>query len=646
MIKYNVLNFSKGMLLGVLLLAAWIAFFIAYIPDRWGDSYSYLVSIRCSMDSNYGDFWFGKMEHPLYTFLLFCFGKMFQSDIVAAKALSIISYSITLLMLYRIARITSGQWASVLAVLLASVVFLDYTQHGLAVLSESFMSALVISAVYFHLKDRPVTVGVLVGIAALVRSEFLFVLAAILLIRAVQKRWRSMILLSFASFPFILWWVLTTAVYYIKMQGIGLSRISRDPFYFHMFIPNLIDAVGLGLHRLTQLLHGSAILANALMAIVLTAGLFLYLLRLWKQPPGQRLKNCLQHTGFFFVVFIVLNMFSMMILYAMNRHPLSVRHFFYVAPYIILLLVMALATMDAILSESARWLRRVPVVSAAAAIVLAYCVYFPATVYIHGHGSFRMPFSRLYDLHHYVDGEKNCAEWLVTHLKPGEKFISIKPSVWYYSRYRSDRVYTYYPKNLLDPKAYQAMGVRYVAWTDMRSGSNWEAREVLAPLKNGKDFLFFKHILEPRQKGWALQLYEVLDDTLDRQLTAFPAKGWHGPEKWGRWASSPNPVVEVHSTQARKAILEFSIGSFVEPATVTIVLNDRPVETIEVAVKKGDRSTPTFVRLEIDLKPGINTLQFSGPKEMFVPEKLGQWEDPRALRLGFSHMTLNGMTVL
>lgn len=646
MMKSDKLNFSKGMLAGALLLAAWIAFFILYIPDRWGDSYSYLVSIRCSMDSNYGDFWFGKMEHPLYTFLLFCFGKVFQSDIVAAKALSIITYSITLLMLYRTARMTSGQWASILAVMLASVVFVDYTQHGLAVLSESLMAALVISTVYFHLKDRPVIVGVLVGLAALVRSEFLFVFAAILLMRAVQKRWRSMIPLGLASLPFILWWALTTAVYYIEKQSIGESRISREPFHFNMFIPNLLDAVGLGLYRLTVLLHGSAVVANVLIAIVLAAGLFLYLLRLRKQPPGQRLKNTLQHTGMFFVMFVVLNMFSMMILYAMNRHPLSDRHFFYIAPYVILLLVMALESVDTILSASLRPLRRVPAVSAAALIVLAYCVYFPATVYVHGHGSVRMPFSRLYDLHHYVDGEKSCAEWLVAHLEPGEKFISINPSVWYYSRYRSDRVYTYYPKHLLDPKAYEAMGVRYVAWTDMRSGTNWEAREVLAPLKRGKDFLFFKHILTPRQKGWTLQLYEVLGDAPDHQLTAFPAQGWYGAEPWGRWASSPEPVVEIHSTQARKAILEFSIGSFVEPATVTLVLNDLPVETIEVAAKKGDRTTPTLVRLEIELKPGINTLQFTGPKEMFVPEKLGKWKDSRALRLGFSHMTLNGMAVL
>jgi Gpi18-like mannosyltransferase len=199
--KSNKCYFSKGLLSGLLLLSAWIVFFIAFIPDRWGDSYSYLVSIRCSMDSNYGDFWFGKIQHPPYTFLLFCFGKAFQSDIVAAKSLSVITYSITLLMLYRIARKASGQRSAIFAVLLGSVIFVDFTQHGLAVLSESLMSALAISAVYYHLKDRPGIVGVLVGLSALVRSEFLFVFAAIVLIRILQRRWQSIIPLGLAIFP-------------------------------------------------------------------------------------------------------------------------------------------------------------------------------------------------------------------------------------------------------------------------------------------------------------------------------------------------------------------------------------------------------------------------------------------------------------
>ncbi len=400
------------------------------------------------------------------------------------------------------------------------------------------------------------------------------------------------------------------------------------------------------MYRLTVILHGSAVIATALMLIALAAGLLLYLVRLRKEPPGQRLINCFQHPGTFFTVFIILNMFSMMILYALNRHPFSVRHLAYLVPYVILLLVLALDILETRFSAMVPKFRRFPVLSVGVLFVLAACVHLPTIIYVKDHGFIFMPFNRLYDLHHYVDGEKRCAEWLVAHLEPGEKFISINPSVWYYSRYRSNRVYSYYPKHLLDPKAYEAMGVRYVAWTDMRSGTNWEAREVLAPLKSGKDYLFFKHVLDPLQKGWALQLYEVLGDVPDRQLTAFPAKGWHGPEKWGRWASSPEPVVEIHSIMEEKAILEFSIGSFVEPATVTLVLNDNPIKTIEVAAKKGDRITPTLVRLEIKLNPGINTLQFAGPKEMFIPEELGHWKDRRALRLGFSHMTLNGMAVL
>jgi hypothetical protein len=113
----------------------------------------------------------------------------------------------------------------------------------------------------------------------------------------------------------------------------------------------------------------------------------------------------------------------------------------------------------------------------------------------------------------------------------------------------------------------------------------------------------------------------------------------------GTWASCPDPIVEIHSTKARKATLEFSVGSFVESATMTVVLNDRPVKKIEVAVKEGNRITPTRVRWRsISNRDQYASIRRS--KEMFIPEELGQWKDRRALRLGFSQMTLNGIAIL
>jgi hypothetical protein len=122
--------------------------------------------------------------------------------------------------------------------------------------------------------------------------------------------------------------------------------------------------------------------------------------------------------------------------------------------------------------------------------------------------------------------------------------------------------------------------------------------------------------------------------------------GWYDSEAWGRWAASATPSLEIHSASHETVTLAFRVGSFMEPATMDIVVAGKLLKTVEVAAKKGSVTAPTQVMVSFEVQPGVTKVVFKGPEKMFVPSEMKRWNDPRPLRLAFSHISVNGKRIL
>lgn len=622
-----------------LAIAAWISIIIYRLPDRWEDSYSYLLSLQDSLnEGRFDSFWFSRDVHHLYTRLLYIFGQLIGNAYVAAKSISILCYSITLLSLYRLSSSQFNRKTAQISLLFCTIISVDYSQHGLALLSGTLFTAILVSGFYCYLCKRFILAYILFGTLFLIRSEASIVFAAIMLLQFIQKRYKLIFKQLLVSLPFLLAWALLDLSYYLATKSNTANNLS-ERFGDQHFIDTLLDSF----INFSHALFGGSVI-NCIICIVLIFILFsIFVFTIPNRHVFNKYTHLVNQPIFSIAIFTVFNFCLLVILKHLRLHPLSVRHFAYLVPFIAITIAFSITTIEQQSDKIIKSLSRYSVISLfCVSILIVPNVISTPTINADRHISLSSN-GRFFYLSNMMVGQIQSGTWLSDKLGPGERIISVLPSVAYYSHYTSAQIDLNFPDNLLDLNSYKNRRIKYVAWTTMPATQNADARRQLAPLQESHDFLFFRHKFTPlKNYGHFVSIYSV-DENLMTQLAANIDKGWYGKEAFGRWASSAECTIEIHSTKKQNVLMTFSVGSFVRPALMKIWIGDSQFKTVDVHVKDGNNTTPTPVSLQFFVDKGVNTIRFVGPDEFFVPFDLGRWDDHRKLRLAFGNMVINGV---
>lgn len=590
------------------------------VSERWEDSYSYLLSAQSSITTGYGGF-FGRLQHPLYTAILYIFAKIVGNAFIGAKLLALVAYFVTVLFLFKIMNRAGNRGAAILPVIFCSIVTLDYFNYSLAVLSGPLFTAILMAGFYYLLRQKYVTAGLLIGMLAMLRAEYILILISCIIILAALRGLRHILSFSLVNVPFVVIFVMLL----MKVPSAGKEVVDR------FGNRSIWETSQQAFIKFSHILFGGQAINSGIVLLILLFAFGWAAYSFFKSGRKKWGDTNRFEIILFSSLFLFMNFAALVLLNFMGSHPLAVRHLGYLVPFVSLCVVCFLVEIETrfmpftIVGLSGGSLLLLVLMS-----VLTFMPY-----------SFN-PKGRLFTLEHWMDESKATAAWLSDNVNKGENIVSVLPSPIFFSGLPLSQWHGHYPKNILDRDKYYKESIKYVVWSNIYAGQNLAALDKLGGLGSGQDFLFFKHLYTPPDSNaWNTVIYSVgekgsIVDGLN--YNAVLGTGWYGQEKWGRWASNQVSLIRLNSFVDQPLILEFEAGAFHEKAMLQVKINGSEYAQYNIELKRGDVTTPTIIRMPFHVTAGETQIELIGPQEAFRPVDVGGWRDRRKLRMAYSHM--------
>jgi hypothetical protein len=195
---------------------------------------------------------------PLYPLLIHAFGWFTGSDVVAGVLISLVSFTVALLLLHRLAREELGRREADATVLL--VAFAPLSFFLTALYTESLFLALSVGAIYAAKHNRFAVAALAAAAAALTRVPGVIVLVPVGMFYWRSSRPRTGIALTLP--------LIAPAAFLVYLHSLGygwLAPITNQETQAHSHslagpLVTVVDAIRDGLTGLTQTLHGAALI--------------------------------------------------------------------------------------------------------------------------------------------------------------------------------------------------------------------------------------------------------------------------------------------------------------------------------------------------------------------------------------------------
>jgi hypothetical protein len=563
--------------------------FLLIVPDKTEDAFLYVLSAEDALRRGFREgFLFGRSEHFLYTLLLYLATLIFRNGLVAGKALSVLFSTLTIIITYKIGVGHFSRKCALYAVFLLSFIGLGHLLHTVAVLSEPvFMFFAVLSfMIYLDKRTQSVSgrrtrfaagglVGIIMAISFWVRVEtgllclcyFLFYLVSTCSPNKFfgrRERWREMTAFLLIAAPFaVLRYLAIPEATMTSVTDILGARFGAN-YGLSEFLSILWNNTGMLIWHFA----GDSILLTIVFILILGAGMALYTRlpeNLFGEQVGAKVRNyklsqmrqslsvgAQTRPGFSdspilpftsppiltVLTFVIINLLGISSMKYYRMHPSVYRHFTYLAPFLALLLGMALESIESVLSrlpknlfgeqvgeQVSRWrglqsFRHIsrPVAALIAIILVAFSVPGLLTL------SYKNGF--LWRYIHFQDSHKAVGKWVRENLQPADAIIFALPTDAYYSSLspETNPVFSW-PQNRYDYLSYKKNKIRYVVWSDIQTDIN-----NIGTLGLERDFLFFRHRYSPPQpalggsslsdlggqpifSGWRSVIYEIVPVT-------------------------------------------------------------------------------------------------------------------------------------
>ena len=560
---------------------------------------------------------------------------------MAGKALSVLFSTLTIIITYKIGVRHFSRKCALYAVFLLSFIGLGHLLHTVAVLSEPmFMFFAVLSfMIYLDKRTQSVSgrrarfasgglVGIIMAISFWVRVETGLLCLCYFLFYLVSKRWRELISFLLIAAPFaVLRYLAIPEATMTSVTDILGARFGAN-YGWREFLSILWNNTGMLIWHFA----GDSLLLTIVFILILGAGMALYT-RLPENLFGAQGRNYKLQTrpGFSdslilpfsgspiltVLTFVIINLLGISSMKYYRMHPSVYRHFTYLAPFLALLLGMALESIESVLyrlprnlfgEQVSRWrglryIRHIlrPVAVLIAIILVAFSVPGLLTL------SYKNGF--LWRYIHFQDPHKAVGKWLRENLQPGDAVIFTLPTDTYYSRLRPETNQVFYwTWNRYDYLFYKKNKIRYIVWSDIQTDMN-----SIGTLGLERDFLFFRHRYSPPQSlvslsdlsgqpvfsGWRGVIYEIVP-VLKGNLfpTADYGKGFIIPKKGDNVETGrqfyASCELNIISDRARLVKTSFTIGS---PRAGRLKIYQHGSSICEIALGAKRRRRVTFLAM-------------------------------------------------
>jgi hypothetical protein len=542
--------------------------FLLIVPDKTEDAFLYVLSAEDALRRGFREgFLFGRSEHFLYALFLYLATLIFRNGMVAGKALSVLFSTLTIIITYKIGVRHFSRKCALYAVFLLSFIGLGHLLHTTAVLTEpAFMFFAALSfMIYLDKRNQSVSgrrarfaagglVGIIMAISFWVRVETGLLCLCYFLFYLISKRWREMTAFLLIAAPFaMLRYLAIPEATMTSVTDILSARFGANYGWWEFF-SILWDNTGMLIWHFT----GDSILLTIVFILILVAGMALYIrskkLSQMRQSlsvgaqtrPGFSASPILPLTdspALTVLTFIIINLLGISSMKYYRMHPSVYRHFTYLAPFLALLMGMALESIESALFSRRRGLQSIrhilrPVAALVAIILAAFSVPGQLTL------SYKNGF--LWRYIHFQDQHKAVGKWLRENLQPGDAVNFTLPTDIYYSRLRPETNQVFYwSRNRYDYLFYKQNKIRYIVWSDIQTDIN-----NIGTLGLERDFLFFRHRYSPPQpasgesslydlggqpifSGWRSVIYEIVpvSKSASGGPTADYGKGFTIPQK-------------------------------------------------------------------------------------------------------------------
>ena len=553
--------------------------FLLIVPDKTEDAFLYVLSAEGALRRGFREgFLFGRSEHFLYTLFLYLTALIFRNGMVAGKALSVLFSTLTIIITYKIGVRHFSRKCALYAVFLLSFIGLGHLLHAVAVLSEPVFMFFAVLSFMIYLDKRTQSasgrrarfaagglVGIIMAISFWVRVETGLLCLCYFLFYLVSKRWRELIAFLLIAAPFaVLRYLAIPEATMTSVTDILGARFGANYGWWE-FLSILWNNTGMLIWHFS----GDSSLLTIVFILILGAGMALYIRSYKLSQMRQSLSVGAQtRPGFSdspifpfggsptltVLTFVIINLLGISFMKYYRLHPSVYRHFTYLAPFLALLLGMALESIESVLSrlpknlfggqvgeQVSRWrglqsIRHIlrPVAALIAIILVAFSVPGLLTL------SYKNGF--LWRYIHFQDPHKAVGKWLRENLQPGDAVIFTLPTDAYYSRPMSEANQVFsWPQNRYDYLSYKKDKIRYAVWSDIQTDM-----DSIGALGLESDFLFFRHRYSPPQSlvslsdlggqpifsGWRCVIYEIVPVT---EEDLFPmvdyGKGFAIPQK-------------------------------------------------------------------------------------------------------------------
>ena len=606
------------------------------IPDFAEDCYAYMESAEyADRHGFFARFFFGWTVHFLYTVLLYGITKVVHSGFYAGKIISFLASIGSIVLTYRIACLLGGKKAGVYASFLVAFVFVEYAILSTHVLSGPLFSFFVLLAFYLYVRKRYLWMSLVLGVAVFLRLEAFVVCIALFVVLGLHGRWKELIRAGVVFSVFFAIWRFS----FYPLQD--LSKTKAGVAYLKESL-TIVASLKLVLERMSYLLCGFSNVSAGAIALLCLAGVITLF---WKEyvtggQRGEKASTPWNSSSSADVVLVSLQMTSaMVILRALCLHPTSYRHFAYIAPFLALIIGLAIPEIEKLLLHLVKgWWRKCMVKwMTVLVLVVFFCVALSAHLSGRGVGVYRFRM-------HHKDSTKATANWMKVYmtLNEGDKAVIPLPSVRYFSNT--------YPEKLLLPRVdatiahspdrkyeylrryFKSNRVKYVAWTNMKC----PVSDLLPELSNEQSFLYFRHEYSPERKiGYYVNIFSIGD--LTEKYGMYLDQGWWSSEPWGRWMKQ-TASIKLYSMEEADYELSFEVESFHKPRDLYIELAGQRIASVSVHKKVGFFRNPSVVTCRLHLKSGLSEIKLITPRAGTIPSEVGAWRDNRSLTIAIRNI--------
>jgi hypothetical protein len=469
--------------------------FICIVPDTTEDAYLYIRSAeKAAIHGSWSSYNFGKREHYIFTFMLYTATEIIRNGMLAGKLLALIFSSGTLYLVFQIGIKYFNRRTALGAIIILSFIALGHLAFALSVLSDSMFTFASTLILFLYLEKRSIyLISLLAAISFWIRVETGFLCLCFGIFLILEKRWKDII-----RYGLITSSAMVLRILYIKgstlssVKGTLSVRFGRASGLYHF-----LNIVGQSVENMFRQISGESLLLMYLFILLFISSLIIIIFdKKRKLPSSSHVPRI--------IIFLLVNILGICIMRYKNIHPMSYRHFTYLAPFFAILISVSF---DTVLEALERKFS-LKIHNAIFVVLTFFMIITVAFTHKKSYG-FHFKEGFIWKQMHFTDSQKAVNKWLKKNLNPGDGVILSLPSDNYYFKNTSEnKTYGWDVKNRYNYSFYRENNIRYVVWTNLQTGTN-----DISALSREQDYLFFKYRFTPEEKsgwyGWKSVIYEI-----------------------------------------------------------------------------------------------------------------------------------------